>query len=63
MEIKNKNHDSLGDFTFNYAVVLFGKLSDLQHVKELLEKMPGITVRYQTLDRSRLLIKREREED
>ncbi len=62
MEAKNKNHDSFGDFEFNYAVVLFGKLTDLQHVKELLEKEPGITIRYQTLDRSRLLIKREQEE-
>jgi len=62
METKNKNHDSFGDFEFNYAVVLFGKLTDLQSVKELLEKLPGITIRYQTLDRGRLLIRREGEE-
>jgi len=61
METKNKNHDSFGDFEFNYAVVLFGKLSDLQHVKELLEIQQGITIRYQTLDRGKLLIKREPE--
>jgi hypothetical protein len=61
MEIKNKNHETFGDFQFNYAVVLFGKLSDLQRVKQLLETQQGITIRYQTLDRGKLLIKREAE--
>ena len=63
MEIKNKNHYDFGDFEFNYAVVLFGKLSDLQRVRHLLEKQQGITIRYQTLDRGKLLIKRESESD
>lgn len=63
MEAKNKNNDFFGSFEFNYGVVLFGKLSDLQRVKQLLETQQGITIRYQTLDRGKLLIKREREED
>lgn len=61
METKNNNHDFFGDFEFNYAIVLFGKLSDLQRVKQLLETQQGITIRYQTLDRGKLLIKRESE--
>lgn len=63
MEIKNKNHDFFGEFEFNYAVVLFGKLSDLQRVKQLLETQHGITIRYQTLDRGKLMIGREPEGD
>lgn len=58
---KKKNNDFFGDFEFNYAVVLFGKLSDLQRVKGVLEKEPGVTIRYQTIDRGRLLIKKEGE--
>jgi hypothetical protein len=50
------------DFEFNYAVVIFGKLYQLQRIKSLLQREPGITIRYQTLDRGRLLIKREGKE-
>ena len=56
-DVTNSN---FGEFEFNYAVVLFGKLSDLQRIKELLEKESGITIRYQTIDRGRRLIKKER---
>lgn len=55
-DVTNSN---FGEFEFNYAVVLFGKLSDIQRIKNLLEKESGITIRYQTLDRGRLLIKKE----
>ena len=57
----NTDSANFGDFEFNYAVVLFGKLSDLQRVKGILEKESGITIRYQTIDRGRLLIKKEGE--
>lgn len=56
------NRNDLLDFEFNLGLVLFGKLSDLQKLKELLEKQQGITIRYQTLDRGKLLIKREQED-
>lgn len=59
--MENKNTDFFGEFEFNYAVVLFGKLTDLQQIKDLLEKTPGVTVRYQTLDRGKLIIQREGE--
>ena len=59
MEERTNNNDFFGDFEFNYAVVLFGKLSDLQRVKDHLEKESGITIRYHTIDRGRLLIKKE----
>ena len=55
-DVTNSN---FGEFEFNYAVVLFGKLSDLQRIRDLLEKESGITIRYQTIDRGRLLIKKE----
>jgi hypothetical protein len=61
MEDKTNRNDLL-DFEFNLGLVLFGKLSNLQRLKQLLEKQQGITIRYQTLDRGRLLIKREQEE-
>ena len=56
---KEKNNDFFGEFEFNYAVVIFGKLSDLERIRNLLEKEPGVTIRYQTIDRGRLLIKKE----
>ncbi|MCK5260790.1 MAG: hypothetical protein KAJ44_01245 [Thermoplasmatales archaeon] len=59
IEERINNSNFFGEFEFNYAVVLFGKLSDLQRIKTLLEKESGITIRYQTIDRGRLLIKKE----
>jgi hypothetical protein len=56
------NNESFGDFEFNYAVVMHGKLSELQRIKEFLEKQHGIIIRYHTLDRGKLLIKREQED-
>ena len=61
MERKNSNSDFF-DFEFNYAIVIHGKLSELQKIKEFLEKQQGIIIRYQTIDRGKLLIKRETEE-
>lgn len=55
----NTNSANFGDFEFNYAVVLFGKLSELQRIRDLLEDDSGVTIRYQTLDRGKLLIKKE----
>jgi hypothetical protein len=55
-DVTNSN---FGEFEFNYAVVIFGKLSNLQRIKNLLENQSGITIRYQTIDRGRLLIKKE----
>ena len=59
IEENTHNKGFFGDFEFNYAVVLFGKLSDLQRIKNLLEKESGVTIRYQTIDRGRLLIQKE----
>lgn len=53
--------DFFGNFEFNYAVVIFGQLSEIQKVKELIENQQGIKIRYQTLDRGKLLVKREGE--
>jgi hypothetical protein len=58
MEVKG-NPDPFDDFFFNYAVVTYGRLSDLQELKSLIEKCPGITIRYQTLDRGRITIQKE----
>jgi len=55
----NFEKDSFGEFEFNYAVVMHGKLSDLQRIKALLEQQQGIIIRYNTLDRGKLFIKRE----
>lgn len=60
MEHGTENSNFFGDFEFNYGVIIFGKLLYLQRVKNLLEKQEGVTIRYQTLDRGKLLIKRER---
>jgi len=57
----DKKNDFFGDFEFNYTVVIFGKLTDLQQIKDIIEKTPGVTVRYQTLDRGKLIIQREGE--
>lgn len=60
MEDKTEyTNESFGDFEFNYAVVMHGKLSELQRIKDFLEKQHGIIIRYHTLDRGKLLIKRE----
>lgn len=56
------NNENFGDFEFNYAVVMHGKLSDLQQIKEYLEKQQGVVIRYHTLDRGKLIIKREGEQ-
>ena len=56
------NNSDFGDFEFNYAVVIHGTLSQLQQIKEYLAKQQGIIIRYQTLDRGKLLIKREGEQ-
>lgn len=58
---EKKRSNFFDDFEFNYAIVVFGKLSALQKVKEFLESDPDITIRYQTIDRGKLLIKREEE--
>ena len=55
----NFNNESFGDFEFNYAIVMHGKLADLQQIKEYLEQQRGIIIRYHTLDRGKLFIKRE----
>jgi hypothetical protein len=60
MEDRSNSNDLL-DFEFNLGLVLFGKLSDLQKLKEILEKQNGITIRYQTLSRGKILVKREEE--
>ena len=56
---KQVDHNDLLDFEFNLGLVLFGKLSSLQKVKEILEKEAGITIRYQTLSRGKIFIKQE----
>ena len=59
MKERNNIDDFLCNFEFNYAVVIFGKLSEIQKVKKLIEDQQGIKIRYQTLDRGKLLVKRE----
>jgi|GEM_PF-3822624 len=56
---QNQNNEDFGELFFNYAIVLHAKLSDIQRIKKLLENDPNITIRYQTLDRCKLLIQRE----
>lgn len=55
------NCNDLLDFDFNLGIVLFGKLSDLQKVKQILKNESGITIRYQTLSRGKILVKHEQE--
>jgi hypothetical protein len=57
-ETKNGNDFNL-DFKLNLGMVIFGKFSDLQELKEYLDRHPGLRVIYQTLDKGNLWIKRE----
>jgi len=59
--MEKRKNDNLLDFEFNLGIVLFGKLSNLQRLKEILEKQDGITIRYQTLSRGKIFIKSEQE--
>lgn len=59
---QNSNRDGFFEnFEFNYAFVVFGKLSDLQKVRDLIHSTSGVNVRYETLDRGRLVIVRKDE--
>ena len=58
--MEKDTNDFFGDFEFNYAVVMHGKLAELQKVKAFLERQDDIAIRYQTLDRGKIFIQRER---
>jgi len=60
--VEGTNCNDLLDFDFNLGIVLFGKLSDLQKVKQILKNESGITIRYQTLSRGKILVKHEKED-
>lgn len=54
----NQNGQDL-DFKINLGLVIFGRFSDLQKLKEYLEKHPELIIRYQVLDKDRIWIRRE----
>jgi len=46
------------DFNINLGLVIFGKFSDLQKLKEYLQEHPELTLRYQTLSKDRITIEK-----
>lgn len=56
--MKTNQNDDL-DFKINLGLVIFGRFSDIQKLKEFLEEHPELIVRYQCLDKGRITINRE----
>lgn len=54
----NQNNLNL-DFKLNLGLVVFGRFSDLQKLKEYLEKHPELIIRYQILNKDKIWIQRD----